>query len=355
MKIVRLANFVTATSGGLRTALAELGAGYAAAGHEPFLIVPGSIASVRESDSGLVITLPGRIVPGTGGYHVITARGAVRRVLEQIKPDQIEVSDRSTLRWTGRWARERGVGSVMVSHESLAALLPPLADPLNRATARSYDTVVCTTNWAAAEFRRIGAPNVTHIPLGVDLDRFTPDNFDQAMRDRLARRDEVLLVVCSRLSIEKKPHRAIDALAELRRRGVNAVLAVAGEGPLRARLERRAEGLPVRFLGHLTDRAGLAALLATADVAIAPGPAETFGLAALEALASGTPVVADRRSALGEVVGPAGRCVFGHPGAYADAVEDVLRRDDRRELARLRAERFSWAASVAGFLKVHST
>lgn len=44
MRIVRVANFVHATSGGLRTALRELGRGYAEAGHEPVLVVPGARA-----------------------------------------------------------------------------------------------------------------------------------------------------------------------------------------------------------------------------------------------------------------------------------------------------------------------
>ena len=41
MRIIRLANFVAPHSGGLRTSLAELGAGYLAAGHEPVLVIPG--------------------------------------------------------------------------------------------------------------------------------------------------------------------------------------------------------------------------------------------------------------------------------------------------------------------------
>ncbi len=41
LRIVRIANFIAPASGGLRTALRELGAGYRAAGHEPVLIVPG--------------------------------------------------------------------------------------------------------------------------------------------------------------------------------------------------------------------------------------------------------------------------------------------------------------------------
>src|SRR3712207_7820352 len=53
-----------------------------------------------------------------------------------------------------------------------------------------------------------------------------------------------------------------------------------------------------RFAGHIADRSAVAALLASADVVVAPGPVETFGLAALEALACGTPVVVDQASAL---------------------------------------------------------
>ena len=52
----------------------------------------------------------------------------------------------------------------------------------------------------------------------------------------------------------------------------------------------------MRFVGYLDDRHRLAAILACADVAIAPGPVETFRLAALEALASGTPAVVNAAS-----------------------------------------------------------
>ena len=118
---------------------------------------------------------------------------------------------------------------------------------------------------------------------------------------------------CGRLSPEKKPQRSLNTLATLRANGLSARLVVAGDGPLRRRLERRAarDGLPVTFAGFLPDRTDLAALLASADVAIAPGPAETFGLAALEALACGTPVVVSAESALPEVVGEAGASVAG--------------------------------------------
>jgi alpha-1,6-mannosyltransferase len=88
-------------------------------------------------------------------------------------------------------------------------------------------------------------------------------------------------------------------------------------------------------------------------VVIAPGPVETFGLAALEALACGTPVVVSAASALPEVVGDAGVAVSGED--FTDGVRALLGRDTgaRRAAARSRAEEFGWPASVAAFLAVH--
>ncbi|MFJ1755924.1 glycosyltransferase [Kitasatospora sp. NPDC088134] len=368
LRIVRVANFVTPVSGGLRTALRHLGAGYLAAGHQPVLVVPGPARGDEWTEQGRVVTLPGPLVPGTGGYRVLRDRRAVEAVLAELAPDRLEVSDRTTLRWTGEWARAHGVRSMMVSHESATGVIgawgvPPavarrLADRLNSRTARAYDTVLCTTAWAAEEFHRIGAANLAQAPLGVDLDAMHPSRYDPALRERLADPHQVLLVMCSRLSAEKRPERALDALAELRRRHrVPAVLAVAGTGPLRARLERRATELrlPVRFLGHLAERSAVASLLATADAVIAPGPVETFGLAALETLACGTPVAVSRSSALPQVVGRGGLAAIDSGPEFADAVRELLDRPEaeRRAAARARAEEFSWDAAATAFLTAH--
>ncbi|MFE5732817.1 glycosyltransferase [Streptomyces sp. NPDC056528] len=367
LRIVRLANFVTPTSGGLRTALDRLGRGYLAAGHEPVLVVPGATASDRRTEQGRVVTLPGPVLPGTGGYRVLADRRRIARLLDELAPDRIEVSDRTTLRWTGEWARRARVPSVMVSHETADGVLrtwgvPPAlaaraADRLNRRTAWAFTRVVCTTEWAEREFVRIGARNVVRAPLGVDPDRCRPDRRDTATRARYAGGERVLLLLCSRLSVEKRPGAALDALEELRALGVAAALVVAGDGPLRAALERRARErrLPVRFVGHLADREALADLQAAADVCLAPGPAETFGLSALEALACGTPVVVSASSALPEVVGTAGVAAADTPAAFASGVRSLLAvpEEARRRAARTRAEGFTWDRSVAAFLRAH--
>ncbi|WFB82811.1 MULTISPECIES: glycosyltransferase [Streptomyces] len=367
LRIVRLANLVAPASGGLRTALRELGRGYRAAGHDPVLVVPGAHADDRETEQGRVITLPGPLLPGTGGYRVLTGSRQVAALLEELAPDRLEVADRTTLRWTGRWARRARVPAVMVSHETADGVLRTwglpepaarrAADALNIRTAHSYARVVCTTEFAAREFVRIGARNVVRAPLGVDLAGRHPALYDPRLRARYARADETLLVMCSRLSVEKRPGTALDALDATRRRGRRAALVVAGDGPLRPRLEQRAreQALPVTFLGHLADPGALGALQASADVCLAPGPAETFGLAALEAMASGTPVVASASSALSEVIGSAGAVAADHGEAFADAVELVLarREADRRGAARARAECFGWDTAVEAFLGAH--
>src|SRR5271166_5818712 len=152
MRVVQVANFYGPRSGGLRTAVDRLGAEYCATGHEVFLIVPGRYAERTELPTGVVrITLPARLIPFTGGYRAVMP-GPVRALLEALRPDALEVSDRLTLRSLGRWGREHGARTVMISHERLDRLagqiLPrrtarSLADFANARTAANYDTVVC--------------------------------------------------------------------------------------------------------------------------------------------------------------------------------------------------------------------
>ena len=162
------------------------------------------------------------------------------------------------------------------------------ADWLNRRTARAFQRVICTTGWAAGEFERIGAGNVVRVPLGVDLATFAPRT------GQVRAEGQILLVHCGRLSAEKRPQRSLTTLATLRASGLPARLVVARRRPAAA--PPGAPGRARRAAGHLhglparPGRAGRAAGQ-RADVALAPGPAETFGLAALEALACGTPVV----------------------------------------------------------------
>jgi alpha-1,6-mannosyltransferase len=362
VRVVQVANFYGPRSGGLRTAVDRLGAEYCAHGHEVFLLVPGRRAEHTRLRSGVArITLPAPLIPFTGGYRAVPP-GPVKALLRELEPDALEVSDRLTLRSLGHWGRQHGVTTVMISHERLdrlvgqilpARLARRFADLANGRTAADYDTVVCTTAFAREEFDRIGATNVVTVPLGVDLQTFHPRRHSALVRRRWAAPEQLLLVHCGRLSVEKRVDRSIDALGTLCHAGVDARLVVVGEGPLRARLERQAARLPVDFTGFVDDRTTVAGLLASADVTLAPGPHETFGLAALESLACGTPAVVSRTSALTEIVtADSGASADNDPAAIAHAVGAVVSRPEhrRRTSARRRAEDFTWRRAGTGML-----
>ncbi len=366
MRIAQVANFYGPRSGGIRTTMTQLGLGYGAWGVDSVLVVPGARDSDVETAAGRMITLAAPTVPWSGGYRMITDVDRVCTVLDSVAPDRLEVSDRSSLRALGWWARACGIPAVMWAHERVDGVLDAhlpgrwpvrrMADSWNASTAARFDRVVCSTHYAQEEFDRIRHTAVSHVPLGVDLLTFSPESYDAGLRAELAGDADVLLVMCSRLSKEKQPWVAFDTLEELVRRGVNARLVVMGAGPMRDRLVSRSRHLPVSMLGHVQGRERVAGVLACADVVIAPGPIETFGLAALEALACGTPVVASRRSALREiVVDKAGIAVDGGTEQFADAVQTLLSTpaERRRRGARERAEEFPWSRTVRRMLEVH--
>lgn len=368
--ILRVANFVSPTSGGIKTALRHWGEHYRRQGHRVSLIVPrvgpepdgdraAAQRAAQEREDGSVHRVPAVPIPGQG-YSVIVRPRLITEIAAQLAPDLIEVSDRVSTRWLGQWARTRGIGSVMISHENLTGILhrrtplPPavansLADRLNAASARGYDRIVCPSRFAAQEFTRLGVA-ASVVPLGVDLDTFSPHPADLPGGSR-PRRLEILH--CGRLAKEKNPALSIRTLEELVRRGVDARLTVLGHGPMHGQLRTRSAGLPVVFEPYLSDRSRIAELMRSADVAIAPGPVETFGLAALEAMACGTPVVCPDQGALQEVVGSAGVAAPSDPAAFADAVLQLTARSAGRVEARRQAERFTWENSARRMLEVH--
>lgn len=361
MRIAQLANFVGPASGGMRTALRALGGGYVDAGHRRLLVVPGPEDACTSTPLGDVVQL--RAPRVGGGYRLIVEPWRVIEVLEQWRPTSIELSDKLTLLPVAVWARRSGVGSVLLSHERLDDMLAlrtgldttskVSVGLLNRLLVRSVDTVVVTSAYAQHEFDDLalaaGCP-VVRVALGVDLETFRP-------RPRGAQQ-ALSLVHAGRLSREKSPHLAVATAVELHRRGVPVRMDVYGVGPHRDELAAIAAGAPVHFRGYVDSPARLSRALGRADVSLSVCPSETFGLAVLEALASGTPVVTADRGGARELVDDAsGAWGAADPASLADAVLDVASRplEDRRAAARDRAETYPWSATVESMLEVHSS
>jgi len=363
MKIIHIANFYGPKSGGIKTTLHNLGTEYGKIGHDFIYVVPGKKFSRENTTHGACITLPSWVIPFSGGYRVIKSNRQVKTIVQSLKPDRIEVSDRFTLSCLGNWAKKRNIPAIVFSHETLRGLVKnyfgiPLKSFVswhNTRLAGRFDFVVTTTNFAAAEFDEIGTSNVVRVPLGVDLETFSPAHRNEELRAKMIKGGEVLLVHCGRLSPEKKPERSLQVLRELLSRGINARLVYIGSGPLHKKLYDSSRDIPVTFWGYVANKNLLAQMIATADVSLAPGPIETFCLAALESLASGTPVVASETSAVGEFLTQdngdfVGLTAANNGAAFADAVQIIL--DEIKEdptlsdRCRLQAEKFPWSATI---------
>lgn len=370
MRIMHIANFYGPKSGGIRTTLHELGKGYQSKGHEFIYVVPGTSFYCEETPSGKRVTLPSVVLPFSGGYRVIINTRQVKRLIITLAPDHLEISDRFTLTGVGKWATTRNIPSVVFSHESLRGLIATYL-PIkvtkfvnwhNNRLANRFTHVIATTNFAAKEFRDIKVKNLAQIPLGVDLTGFSPNLISAELKNSLLKGSQYLIVHCGRMSPEKKPQRSIQALRVLREKGIDARLVYVGGGPMWKQLREEAKDLPVTFLGFIADRNKVAEILACADVSMAPGPIETFCLAALESLASGTPVVASSSSAVGEFLlidtdEPVGYVADDNGNDFAAAISKVLNwskvRPNLASECHEQAENFPWSSTVSLMLTLH--
>lgn len=358
LRIAQLANFVGPVSGGMRVAIDALGSGYLAAGHERILVIPGEQDSVTETDNGIVCQVRSPRI--SRDYRMIATPWRALDVLDRFRPTSIEVSDKWTLSPAARWARRRGTGSVLFSHERLDDMLAgwlraqfgveSAVGALNRRLVKEFDALVVTSDYAAEEFSDLGA-NLHKVPLGVDLDTFHPSKGTPV--------DDGVLKLCyvGRMSHEKNPELALATALELHRRGHRLRMNMYGVGPDLDHLREQAGDAPVTFHGFVRGRDEVARCFAANDVSLSVCPTETFGLAVLEALACGTPVVTSDRGGAHELV-DATSGDHGHPDAasLADAVERLLPRlgPDQRAAARRRAEQYTWRASVDRMLALHT-
>lgn len=254
-------------------------------------------------------------------------------------------------------ARLRGIAYVAHQHLLLRPstrpgrlLVPAYQRLLYGRSLRRAHRVICLTEAMRDETIRV---------FGLDpaLVAVVPNGVDTARPSTVAvprRSDELLFV--GRLTAQKNAGVLIGAAAVLRDRGRPVRLRIVGDGAERAGLEAQARGLGLRdvvFEGRM-DAAGVGAAYRRATAVVMPSTHEGMPLVLLEAMASGTPVVA---SALPEIVEVGGDAVLAVPNpcpaTLADALTAVLDspglRDRLSAAALTRASRFGWPA-VAGIV-----
>lgn len=373
-KIAHIANLYGPKSGGLRTTIDELSSEYARQHNSVLIVVPGK--SNSSESIGLItrMTIAAPVIPFSGGYRIILKTRKVIEELAKFDPDVIEISDRTTLLRVARWAKRKQIPTTFFAHErvdgvvkSFAGFLPfqkAMVRKWNRITRDSVGRIVATTNFAAQEFLQLGlrvesdsSSKLVSVPLGVNLDKFDSNHSFREMDNQVEVPANYILA-CTRLSKEKDPFFLLEIAREIKRRQLAIPLLIAGSGPLEKKMLSviESEGLDVSLLGFVSDKATLSQIMSGATSFLAVGPIETFGLAALETLASGTPVICRAEAAISEIISDeCGRALTRNPTLWVDAITDfeLHDRDQIRRFARKRAEQFTWKETAGRLLNFY--
>jgi len=314
--------------------------------------------------------------------------GELKRVLRDEKPDLVEICDKYSVNWLAGLLRRRwlpglqrpvlvgmssermddNVGAFLTRRETGKRLsqiyLGNLYIPL-------FDYHVANSAYTAEELR--SAMNPRHereihiLPMGAQVEEFAAARFDESKRRQLialtgGSRGTKLLLYAGRLSPEKN----IPLLLEMMKRlagdaGSDFRLIVAGSGPLadwfESEASRRAPG-KVFLLGHVQDRQALISLYSSCDAFVHPNPREPFGIAPLEAMAAGLPLVAPCSGGVLSYADETNSWLADATGEdFAAAVfnifADASTRKDKLARARWTAEQYRWPDVADRFFSLY--
>jgi len=275
---------------------------------------------------------------------------ALRHVLRDLRPDILHchMFHANVL---GRWAGSRaGLRNIISTVHIAERRWRPWRFWLERQTDRMGAVTVCVSK-AALEFhsRKTGVPRERLVVIhdGVDTARFArPARPRGAVRAELGiGPDAKVAGSVGRLDPQKGYRHLVRAFAAILEEIPDAHLVIAGDGPERAMLRALANVPGHAGRVHLVGaRSDVPDLLHAFDVFVMPSIYEGFGLALVEAMAAGVPVVASAVDSLPEVLGAdepggaAGRLVPpADPAAIAYAVCEALRNPDPAQVERARA------------------
>jgi len=345
--VLDITEFFGETTGGVRTYLLQK-ARYVQRRPElrQAIVVPGARDEILEASGVRCYRLHGPSVPTQKPYRFMLATRSTSRIVAHERPDLIEVGSTWFAPWLVHLATRRvELPVAWFYHSNFPRVVAPWPERAGRARREAADlawryvrrlgrmvrATLAPSAFVAGELERAGVERVVRVSLGVDLERFHPRRRERAAetRRRHGLPDGPLAMYVGRLAAEKEVDLLLAAWPEVERR-TGARLALVGDGPARRRLQRRAGSDRLFWLPYQHDRDRLADLLAAVDLAVAPCSLETFGLSALEALASGTPLLSADRGGVAETVGRSeAGAVFaaGEAGALADEATRLLRGD----------------------------
>jgi glycosyltransferase involved in cell wall biosynthesis len=300
--------FLPATDGvvtRLRYTLEEL----ARVGDDMLVVAPRYPDGGPDSYAGAPIyRVPGVPFPPYPRIKLSSAHPGVGRALRRFRPDLVHAVNPFILGPSGIfYARRLKVPLVASYHTNVATYaryykLNFFSDAARWWTRQLHNRAevnLCTSEAAKDYLLKEGIKRVHLWPQGVDARRFHPGKASEKWRERLSggHPSDRLLLYAGRLA----PEKGIERLKAILREVPGTRLAIVGDGPARRDLEREFAGTATVFTGILQGE-DLAAAYASADAFLFPSTTDTLGLAMIEALASGLPIVAARSGASHEIV-----------------------------------------------------
>jgi glycosyltransferase involved in cell wall biosynthesis len=361
---------------------AAASAALAARGHEVTVLAPknGSVGETREA--GVVVR---RVLARTALPQTLTDPVETWRHARELPEDGFDVllAHESTTA-VGLRSRAKTTPLVLMFHASAAReqrflrtqlrpglkklstyALSPSLGLLERQAVAAADRILVLSDFSRSlllEDHAFDGGRISTVPGLVDTERFSPGDGTEAARGRLGIEPAgPILLTVRRLEPRMGIDRLLGALPLLGRDDVTLV--VAGSGSLTGALPRLAAELGVSdrvlFVGPVGDDRRLADWYRAADLFVLPTTAyEGFGMATVEALASGTSVVGTAIGATPEVLGPLDPRLVApsaDPGALAAAITEALDFATTDEFAtRSRAyaeERFALGSAIGAWEK----
>jgi alpha-1,6-mannosyltransferase len=366
MRVVDVNEFYSPTGGGVRTYLDRKMGIMADLGHELIVIAPGRANAVEERPGGGVIHwIKAPRLPFDRSYGLFWDAEPVTRLLDGLDPDVVEVSSPWRPAWiVGNW-QGRALKVFFAHNDNMAAYaqrwLEGVAsrDQVERWFAwytrymgrflDQFDAFVTNGSELAKRHERRGLKVDAAMPLGIEKTHFSPDLRDPALRAALLEQcglpeDAHLLLGVGRHHPEKRWPTVFDAV-EAAGEDMPVGMILLGDGVDRAVLTKRVAGSPhIRLFRPVYERLRFARIMASADALIHGSDAEPFGLVALEAVASGLPLIVPDEGGAAEIAEPTFAETYRARDARSCAA--AIRRLFAREPAILRAASVHAAGKV---------
>lgn len=350
LKIADVSEFYAPQGGGVKTYVNQKFEAAAKFGHDLSVIAPGPDHKTEPREGGRIVWVPAPKLIVDPRYHLFTRGKFIRQALEQIQPDIVEASSP----WRGGWVASRWQSrapKILFMHADPVAsyphfwlegiVAPATIDAMFgwfwsylRRLSNPCAATIVSGDWLATRFKQHGLVNPVSFPLGIQEGIFDPAHARADLRAEMLRacglpETASLLLSVGRFHPEKRLPmlmKAVDIANETRPVG----LYIIGDGLSRKSVGKAASLSPTVYLaGQITDRADVAARLASADALIHGAASETFGYVVAESLRAGTPVIVPDRGGAADLSYPAYAEQYetGKMTSAAEAIVRMLARD----------------------------